>query len=117
MRYLSTRGDATPRQAVQPGQRQVPAQAAAVEVGVDRDYVDLAEVLSGLVVHLRPAEAGQPALDLVEQEAGRVEPRLPLPSPQRLDVPAALLGVPVERAVVDLEPRLFVLADDERSGL
>ena len=50
----------------------------ALEVGVDGDDVDLAERRVVVGVHLGPAEAGQAPVALVEQEAGRVEPRLAL---------------------------------------
>ena len=69
------------------------AQAEAVEVGVDGDHVDLAERRLVVGVHLGPAEAGEAAVALVQQEAVRVEPRLGLARLERLDVPAALLGV------------------------
>ena len=81
---------------------------------VDGDDVDLAQVGFDVAVRLRPAEADEPAVLLVEEEAGRVEPRLGHPRLEVLERPAALLGVPVEGAVVDLEPGVLVLPDDER---
>ena len=42
-----------------------PAEAEAVEVGVDGDHVDLAHLTR---VQLGPAEAGQPAVALVQQD-------------------------------------------------
>ena len=53
-----------------------------MEVGVDGDHVDLAEDRVVVGVHLRPAEPGQPAVALVQQEAGGVEPRLRLARPR-----------------------------------
>ena len=82
-----------------------------MEVGVDGDHVDLAERRVVVVVHLRPAEAGQPAVALVEQEAGGVEPRLASRGPRacrRSQPPCS--GCQCEGAVVDGEPRLLVLA-------
>ena len=88
-----------------------------MEVGVDGDHVDLAEHRVVVGVDLRPAEAGQAAVALVQQEAGGVEPRLRLARPASVSsVPAALLGVPGEGPVVDGEPGLLVLAGDERPG-
>ena len=71
-------------------------------------------------VDLGPAKAGQAAvqlLRLVEQEAVGVEPRLRLPRLHRLFGPTPLLWVPVEGAVVDLEPGLFVGTRLERTRL
>src|SRR5690606_29200615 len=102
---------------VEPGEHELAPEPPGVERGVDGDDVDLAERRVVVGVHLRPAEAGQPPVDLVEEEALGVEPRLRLPAAQVLERPAALLGVPVEGPVVQLEPRLLVPADDERAHL
>ena len=88
-----------------------------MEVGIDGDDVDLPQHRRVVGVDLRPAEAGQPAVALVEQEPVRVEPRLLLPGLERVEVPAALLGMTGEGPVVDGEPGLLVLADDERPRL
>ena len=65
------------RQVVEAGQDEGPAQPQALEVGVHRDHVDLAQRGLGVVVDLRPARRGQPSVALVEEEArrGRTTPR------------------------------------------
>ncbi len=103
-------------QVVEPGQHQRPAQAALVPGGVDGDDVDLAERRVVVGVHLGPAEAGHLAVVGVHEEAVGVEPGFGLAGPQVGEGPPALFGVPVERPVVDGQPRLLVVADDERSG-
>lgn len=103
----------------EPGDRQRSPEALAMEVGVGRDHVDLAERCRPFVVarvDLRPAEPGHPPVSLVDQEPGRVEPRLVLTSEQVFLRPAALLGVPVERGVVHREPRILVPPRFEWSG-
>ena len=101
-------------QVVEAGQHQRPAQPRP-EVGVDGDDVDLAERRVVVGVDLRPAEPGQPAVALVEQEPLGVEPRLRLAGAERVQVPAPLLGVRLEGPVVHLQPGLLVLADPERA--
>ena len=61
-------------------------------------------------------EAGQTTVSLVEEEARRVEPWLALAFAERVQVPAALLGVRCEGPVVDREPRSLVLPGLERPG-
>ena len=58
-------GGAAARQVVEAGHGEAPAQAPAVEVGVDRDDVDLAQHGPSWlgVEQLRPAEAGQAPVD------------------------------------------------------
>ena len=61
-------------------------EARALAVGRDADHVDLTQRLRldrGMVVQLRPTEAGDAAVVEREQEARRVEPRLRLPLLER----------------------------------
>ena len=89
------------------------AEPEAVKLRIDGDDVDLAHRRCGVIVHLRPAERGQPAVALVQPEAFRVEPWLGLTLPQGVDGPAALLGMIVECGVVDPQPFGLVVTDDE----
>ena len=70
--------EALGREVLQAGDGEVPAEAPADEVRVDGDHVDLAEggVAVAGRVDLGPAEAGEAAVVLVEQEALGVEPGL-----------------------------------------
>ena len=99
-------------------QRQLAAEAEALEVRIDTDHVDLAEPFGcrfvGLV-QLRPAEGGEPSVALVEQESRWIEPRFGLAGEHRVDGPAALFGVAGEGAVVDGHPCRFVDARTERA--
>ena len=106
--------EAATGQVVEAGHGQGPAQPALVEVGVDRDDVDLPHGGDGAGVDLGPARAGQAAGLLVKEEAGGVEPGLGLALSQGGQVPAALLGVAGEGPVVDGQPRLLVGAGLER---
>ena len=56
------------------GEHELLSEPAALIVGVDGDDVDLAQLL--LLVHLRPAEAGEVLADLVQEEAFGIEPVL-----------------------------------------
>ncbi len=67
-----------------------------------------------IAVHLRPAEGGERAVDVVQEEAVRIEPRLGLPLLDVVAGPRTLLGVGGERPVVHAQPGVLVLADDER---
>ncbi len=87
---------------VEAGEGELAAKASAGKVGVHCDHVYLAERLAVLVMELGPAKPGEAALELVEQEASGVEPRLRLAGFQRLFGPAALLRVPAKSPVVDL---------------
>ena len=108
----------TPRagDGVEAGEREVATEAETLEVRVDADHVDLADVgAAGVGVQLGPAERGQAPVALVEEEAGGVEPRLRLALAQALHRPAALFRVRGEGAVVDLDPRRLVLTGPERT--
>ena len=101
---------------VQPGQGQCPAEPAALLGGIDADHVDLAEPSAGPRlgrVHLRPVKAGHDAVFVRDEEARRVEPRLPLAQVQVVPGPAALLGVLGERPGVERQPLVLVLAGHE----
>ncbi len=100
------------------GEGEGTSEPEAMEGRVDGDHVDLAHrrALVGGRVHLGPAEPGQCAVVLGEQEALRVEPRLLLPGPERLEIPPALLGMGGEGPVVDRQPALLVPTDHERPG-
>jgi hypothetical protein len=100
---------------VETGDDQGPAQAQALEVGVDGDHVELAQRRAGIGVDLGPTEAGEATVALVEEEPVGIEPGLLESCAQRLGVPAALLGVPLEGPVVHFEPSLVVLAGTKRS--
>ena len=65
---------------------------------------------------LGPAESRDRSLGvLVEEEAGRVEPGLFDAFAQVVARPTALVGVPRERPVVDIEPLVVVNARPEGS--
>src|SRR3954469_132118 len=74
----------------------------------------MAAVAVARTVHFRPVEADDAAVLHREEEAVRVEPRLLLAHPQVAERPRPLLRMFGEGAVVDLEPLLVVLTDDER---
>ncbi len=107
------------RQVLQPGDGQLAAEAEAVEVGVDGDDVDLAQlrvaVWAGLRrVDLGPAEAGQPPVALVQEESAGVEPWLVLAVDHVVARPPSLFLVAGEGPVVHLQPGVLVAAGDER---
>ena len=104
---------------VEAGDHQLPSQAR-VPVGpgrVDGNDVDLAERWVGLGVDLGPAEP-------VELAVGSSWSRNPAGSNQasasrcfdRGQIPTALLRVPVEGPIVDLEPGVLVHAHAERAS-
>jgi endonuclease-3 len=105
-------GEALFREPCQPRQGHRLAEALAVEVGVDGDGVDLAHrwVAEHRVggVGLGPAEAGEAALSLVQQEAVGDEPRFGDACRELFVGHAALLGVPGERPVVHRQERVGV---------
>ena len=95
---------------VQPGERDQPAEAGALRVGVDTDDVHLAEVVG---VPLGPVEGQQTALGAVggvdgQDQAGGVEPVLGHPLGEVLGVHRTLLGVRGEGGGVDPQHRLGV---------
>lgn len=59
-------------------------------------------------MHFRPAEPHELPFPFGEEEAGWVEPTLALTGEQRREIPVALIGMPCEGAIVDLEPRVLV---------
>ena len=74
--------------------------------GVDGDHVDLAERrVVDVAVDLRPAEPGQLARRPRGPGTRSGRTRARPAAPARLRRPAALVGVPGERPVVDLQPR------------
>ena len=89
-------------------EQEFPAKAAAVEVGVHGDRVDLAGGWCLVGVDLRPAEAGQSAFEFEQAESIGVEPGLGAFLCQFLVGEVALVGVPVECPVVDLEEGIGV---------
>ncbi len=112
--------DALCGQVVEASQSELAAEAAPGELRVYCHHVDLAQRRVVPRVDLGPAEAGQPAvqlLGLVQQKAVGVEPGLDFSRLDRLFGPTPLLWVPVEGAVVDFEPRLFVGSGLERARL
>ena len=88
---------------VQPGDRERPTEPGALRAGIDTDHVDLAErrdrarAAACCFSQLKPAS---PSRVEREEEQRRVEPRLGHAAAQRRFVPAALIGVLGERAVV-----------------
>src|SRR6476469_6050365 len=62
-----------------------------------------------------PMEADERAVLLDQEESRRVEPWLAFAHLHVVERPYALVRMVGERAVVDLEPRLFVSTDDERA--
>ena len=58
-------------------------------------------------------EAGHEAVCFGDEEARRVEPRLPFPQLQVVPGPAALLGMLGEGPAVEAQPLILVLAGDE----
>src|SRR5207249_7701541 len=100
-------------EALETGEHELAPEATALEVGVDGDDIDLAEPVTGCLVHLGPAEAGQAAVILVQEEAGRFEPGLALARLEHLACPRRLVGVAGEGAVVHVQPRLLVDAGAE----
>ncbi len=96
-------------QMIEPGEGQGTPESEAVEIGVDGDDVDLPEDRIMVGVHLGPTEPGQPAVALVEQETGRIEPVLVLTRQDRRRRPAALFGVPLECPIVDRQPGRLVV--------
>jgi hypothetical protein len=108
--------DALVGQVLEPSESERPAEAQALRVWVDTDDVDLAEDGRRVVMDLRPAEGHEPALALVEEEAGGVEPRLTFPGLDRVERPAPLLWMVAEGAIVHLQPRRLVAPGDERAG-
>ena len=122
--------DSPAGQVVETRQCELSSEPATVEVGIDGDHVDLADVLVGVAViagvgrrvDLRPAEPGHPdvavVVDRIEHpEAVGIEPGLLLALAERVERPSTLLAVVGECAVVDAEPRSIVGAGDERAGL
>ncbi len=110
-------GDAAIGDRVEPGERELFAEPVAVEVGIDGDHVDLADDGVEFVVELRPAERGQPTVDLVQPEPRRVEPRLVHAEGEDVGGPSALFAVFQKGAVVDREPGRVVVAGNEVTGL
>ena len=100
------------------GEGQLLAEPATGEIGVDGDDVDLAQLLIGRIgrVGLGPAEAGQPAVELVESKAVRIEPWFLFAGSDHLGGPVTLFVVRGERPVVDGEERRFVASWHERPG-
>ena len=103
---------------VQAGQRQRPAEAEPLGVGVDPDDVDLPDVPVSpssarcTLVQWKPRSS---ALALGQEEARGVEPRLTHPAGEVGTRHAALLGVVGEGAGVDVEPGVLVTAGLERA--
>src|SRR3954454_5626333 len=77
----------------------------------------MAAVAVARTVDFRPVGGDEAAGLPREEEAVRVEPRLLLAHPQVAERPRPLLRMFGEGAVVDLEPLLVVLTDDERPDL
>ncbi len=91
----------------------MPAQPAAVCIGVDGDHVDLADDRLDVGVQLGPAETQQATVLFEDAKAGGVEPGLGHAQPERVGGPATLLAVGCERPVVHREPGGVVDAGDE----
>ncbi len=109
---------------IEPGERQLLAQAVSCEVRVDGDHVDLTDgscrSVGGLCpldrMDLGPAESGQTSVALVEPETVGIEPRLALACDDHVPRPSTLLMMLGEGPVVHHEKGVLVGAGHERSG-
>ena len=88
---------------VEPGERHRYPEALAVESGVDGDDEDLTQWGFVVGVDLRPAKSGQAVIDVMQAETLRLEPWLGHRSREVLVRAPALLRMPAERSVVDLD--------------
>ena len=129
--YSMTSASAAVAQVAQPGQGERPAEAGALLGGIDPHHVDLADGLTwrarGVPVRGPSCSSGgctlvqwkpdQPAVPLGEEEAVRVEPRLPLAQVQIVRASSApCSGWPANALWLTADPGVLVAADHGRCG-